>query len=90
MGNQFKQFGAWHIGGRQLNFASLARAVHSESILCQIDVNGYDSDQFPPSGELIKTSQLPSLHWIAVNRNSHNARLAWTREVSFIRRHHKT
>ena len=47
MGNQFKQFGVWHIGARQLSFASLIDAVHSENVLCQIDANGYDSHDFP-------------------------------------------
>ena len=47
MGNQSKHFGAWHIGARQLSFASLTPAVHSEKTLSQIDANGYDSRDFP-------------------------------------------
>ena len=46
MGNQFKQFGAWHMRARQLSFASLTPAVHSEKTLCQIDASGYDSHDF--------------------------------------------
>ncbi len=42
IGEEFKQFGAWQIGPKQREFASLIHTMHGKNVLCQIDANGYD------------------------------------------------
>jgi len=47
VGNEFKQFGAWHLRAYQGGLASLIHAMHGKDVLGQINSNGYDSHDFP-------------------------------------------
>ena len=59
--------------------------MHGKDVLGEVDSYGYDSDDFPSRGKLMKRFASPSWHLVAVNRNPHGARLAWDGEVPFIR-----